>query len=119
MSSPRLIHRVATLLAALALLVAPLRSTVACDMGVATHESPPTTDVHAGHHGHVEAPPAPEPSDAGTMPCDDWASCAMIALPPRVAVRALPPSAPGAPRITIAVAPDAPATAVEPPPPRA
>jgi hypothetical protein len=123
-----------TLLAVVALLVAPLRSTVACDMApevhaVDAHHGPPASATeamdHSAHAGHLMAEPidsdAPAPDHPASvpMPCDDWASCAMIALPQVAQVRALASiPATTAPRITLAAAPDAPALTVEPPPPR-
>ena len=154
-----LFHRVGTLLAAVALLVAPLRATIACDMGgpaphpadvadappaVASHEVSAAAHAvhaaHAAHSGHVTpavvpAEPAaqhpsafssehPSPDHSaphGPMPapCDDLASCAVVALPPSPLERATVVTAPAAPRIATADAPTAPAAGVEPPPPRA
>jgi hypothetical protein len=133
MSSSYLVHRVATLLAAVALLVAPLRSTVACDMAPEMHEAPidpavpgSTTDAvdHSAHAGHqmdvAAAPEVPAQDLPGSvpMPCDDWASCAMIALPQVAPIRTLASLPAIAPRITLASAPDAPTRTIEPPPPR-
>jgi len=129
------LHPLGTLLAVVALLVAPLRSTVACDMAPAEHEArvrheaPPSaaaTDAvdhsaHAGHEmsvaGETTEPAHPVPASV-PMPCDDWASCAMIALPQVTLVRTSPSTPPDAPQITLALAPDAPALSIEPPPPR-
>lgn len=157
-----LFHRVGTLLAAVALLVAPLRATIACDMGgpaphpadvvdappavasqeasAATHATHATHDAHAAHSGHVmpavvpaehagqhpsafssEHPSPDHSAPHGPMPapCDDLASCAVVALPPSPLERATVGTAPAAPRIATADAPTAPAAGVEPPPPRA
>lgn len=157
-----LLHRVGTLLAAVALLVAPLRATIACDMGgpaphpadfvdappavasqeasAATHATHATHDAHAAHSGHVmpavvpaehagqhpsafssEHPSPDHSAPHGPMPapCDDLASCAVVALPPSPLERATVGTAPAAPRIATADAPTAPAAGVEPPPPRA
>ncbi len=156
-----LFHRVGTLLAAVSLLVAPLRATIACDMGgpaphpadvvdappavasqeasAATHATHATHDAHAAHSGHVmpavvpaehaaqhpsvfssEHPSPDHSAPHGPMPapCDDLASCAVVALPPSPLERATVGTAPAAPRIATADAPTAPAAGVEPPPPR-
>ncbi len=133
MASSHLVHRVATLVAAVALLVAPLRSTVACDMAPERHEAhinhaaPASTadavdhSAHAGHQMDVAAAPEVPAQDLPAsvpMPCDDWASCAMIALPQVAPIRTLASIPPIAPRITLALAPDAPTRTIEPPPPR-
>jgi len=127
------LHPLGTLLAVVALLVAPLRSTVACDMAPVRHAShidhaapaPATGAVdhwaHAGHQRDMAAEPeapAHELPASLPMPCDDWASCAMIALPLVTLVRTSPSTPPVAPQITLALAPDAPALTIEPPPPR-
>ncbi len=145
-----------TLLAAVALLVAPLRATIACDMGgPAPHpadavDAPPAVAsqeasagaraAHAPHSGHAmpavvpaehagqhpsafssEHPSPDHSAPRGPMPapCDDLASCALVALPPSPLERATVGTAPAAPRIATADAPTAPAAGVEPPPPRA
>ena len=131
----RRLHPLGTLLAVVALLVAPLRSTVACDMAPTeheahlVHEAPPAASAteavdHSAHAGHEMAvaveseAPAPDRPASVPMPCDDWASCAMIALPQVALVRSVSSTPAAAPRITLAGAPDAPALTVEPPPPR-
>ena len=146
-----LLHRTGTLLAAVALLVAPLRASVACDMvGAAGHASAgaarPSADTRdsdasvdqAGHLGHVghamsgDAAPTPgapvplAPAAAVTdgpdapvpVPCNELATCAVVALPPMVVARGALVVAPVAPRVWVADAPAAPVAAVEPPPPR-
>ena len=157
----RLLHRAGTLLAAVALFVAPLRGMVACEMSgadgavrdgatVATgttgttgttgvrpvrHGShaahgeplvprePAPLDAHNAHHGHAmlvdggaerSSPGAPAP-----VPCDDLASCAVVALPTVLVTRAPIGADATAPRLVIADAPAAPVVGVEPPPPRA
>lgn len=130
------LHPLGTLLAVVALLVAPLRSTVACDMvpdahtaheAHAPHEAQAAAteaidhSAHAGHEMAVAVDPEAPAQDLPAsvpMPCDDWASCAMIALPQVALVRPVPSIPANAPRITLASAPDAPALTVEPPPPR-
>jgi len=132
----RRLHPLGTLLAVVALLVAPLRSTVACDMASeahtaheahVAHEAPASTteavdhSAHAGHEMAVAVEPEAPAQDLPTslpMPCDDWASCAMIALPQVALVRPVPSIPAAAPRITLAGAPDAPSLTIEPPPPR-
>ncbi|MDQ8152191.1 MAG: hypothetical protein P2975_03970 [Gemmatimonadota bacterium] len=132
----RRLHPLGTLLAVVALLVAPLRSTVACDMAPeahtaheahVAHEAPASTteavdhSAHAGHEMAVAVEPEAPAQDLPTslpMPCDDWASCAMIALPQVALVRPVPSILAAAPRITLAGAPDAPSLTIEPPPPR-
>lgn len=123
------------LLAVVALLVAPVRGTVACDLVSAEHgafarhersPSPSATDAmahtaHAGHQmlveGDPEAPLRDMPASV-PMPCDDWASCVMTALPQVALGRTMPSIPAAAPRIALASAPDAPVLTVEPPPPR-
>lgn len=132
----RRLHPLGTLLAVVALLVAPLRSTVACDMAPeahtaheahVAHEAPASTteavdhSAHAGHEMAVAVEPeasAPDRPTSVPMPCDDWASCAMIALPQVALVRPVPSIPAAAPRIALAGAPDAPSLTIEPPPPR-
>jgi len=130
------LHPLGTLLAVVALLVAPLRSTVACDMAPEAHTAHEAQahhealasvteavdhSAHAGHEMAVAVEPEAPAQDLPAsvpMPCDDWASCAMIALPQVALVRPVSSIPASAPRITLASAPDAPALTVEPPPPR-
>ena len=153
-----LLHRVGTLLAAVALLVAPLRATIACDMsGPAGHPADAVDALpavvsqeasagahaahaaHAAHSGHVTpavvpaeqaaqhpsafssehlSPERSAPHGPMPAPCDDRASCAVVALPPSPLARGAVVTAPDAPRVVIADALAAPVAGVEPPPPR-
>jgi hypothetical protein len=123
-----LLRRAGSLLAAVALVVAPLRASVACDMAPAQHDAHQTVEPvavvdHSMHAGHEMVAPdlaaaSEEELPLPPMPCDDWASCAVIALPQVASVRAVRPVPPAAPRTVIAEAPMAPSMAVEPPPPR-
>lgn len=147
-----LLHRVGTLLAAVALLVAPLRATIACDMsGPAGHladavdalpavvSQEASAGAHAAHSEHVTpaevsaeqaaqhpsafssehlSPERSAPHGPMPAPCDDLASCAVVALPTASLARGAVVTAPDAPRVVIADALAAPVAGVEPPPPR-
>ncbi|MFM8567754.1 MAG: hypothetical protein ACKOCV_08730 [Gemmatimonadota bacterium] len=121
------------MLAAVALLVAPLRATVACEVAddragegqVAARSVEVAESPHAAHASHVGlSSAAAEPSEhsspdvPASMPCDDLAACAVLALPAAVVARARLAGVPLAPQVRLATAPVAPVVAVEPPPPR-
>jgi len=144
---PRFLHRAGSVLAAVALLVATVACEMADDRAgegqVAAHSvevaesphaahglqmggaAPVAGTAHAAHASHVgPSSAAAEPSEQSShnapasMPCDDLATCAVVALPTAVVARARLAGAPLAPQVRLATAPVAPIVAVEPPPPR-
>lgn len=133
MRLPSLLHRrLAALLAAVALVSVTARPVLACDMGHEGHratEQVEAADPHA-HHGPVADAPGPDAADDGraagpqgtsapTSPaCDHVVGCAVMVLSTNQGIAGTPVTVlDAAPRTTDAGV-DAPAPAVEPPPPR-
>lgn len=126
---PFVLRRAAALLAAVALLAAPARGVLACEMESAAPEASTTTMHHEApvarsgavaieHHGAPVSHPNESPAGQPHAPCDHLVGCAPLALAD-ASVQLSEFTATSAPAVPFVNAgAQSPARALEPPPPK-